>query len=110
MSGEQLLKEIQTKSNFEGELENKVKRPHYHQYERMKWPTGSSFYKCMQPGCAHYLPTEILVIGRESLCWGGCNRLVVITKEMLHEGIKHPMCERCKEERKERREALTEVR
>ncbi len=82
---------------------------HFHQYERCEWPNGKAFYKCMSTGCGHYLPTLVLIIGRESLCWGGCNRLVEITREMVNDKIKHPMCDKCKEERKERRAALAEV-
>ena len=61
----------------------------------------------MQTGCNHYLPLAELAIGRESLCWGpGCNRLVTVTKDMVQKGIKHPMCDFCREERMETREAL----
>lgn len=64
----------------------------------------------MEPGCPHYLPVLDLAINRESLCWGpGCNKLVVITLEMVQRGIKHPMCEDCRDERKEQREALMKV-
>lgn len=82
---------------------------HFHKYERMKWDNGKPFYKCMEPGCNHYLPHLALAIGRESLCWGNCARLVVITKEDVHQGVKHPMCPFCKTERKERREQLSTI-
>lgn len=85
------------------------KRDHFHQYERMSWPSGKIFYKCMAVGCSHYLPVPELVIGRESLCWGSCNRLVVITKEHVQKEIKKPMCDDCRSERKERREALASL-
>jgi hypothetical protein len=82
---------------------------HFHQYERMEWPNGRGYYKCMIAGCAHYLPIADLVIARESLCWGGCNRLVVITKDDVGNNIKKPMCEFCRKERQERRKAMSEI-
>lgn len=82
------------------------KQQHFHKYERMQWPNGSYFYKCMESGCSHYLSVPYLVIGRESICWGDCNRVVTITKQMVFDKIKHPMCDACREERKEKREAL----
>jgi hypothetical protein len=83
---------------------------HYHKYERMTWPGGKIFYKCMEPNCPHYLPTANLVIGRESLCWGYlCNKLVLITKEDIAKGVKHPMCSNCKEKRIAIREELKTI-
>jgi hypothetical protein len=81
---------------------------HFHRYEKMIWPNGKIFYKCMEPGCPHYLPVANLAIGRESLCWGPgpCNKLVVITKEDVQRGTKKPMCDECRGERQENREAL----
>ena len=87
-----------------------TKLVHYHKYERMQWPSGTIFYKCMQPNCPHYLPIADLVIGRESLCWGHeCNKLVLITKEDIAKKILHPMCEECKEKRALRRDELRSV-
>lgn len=86
------------------------KVPHYHKYEKMTWPNGRIFYKCMEPNCPHYLPVATLIIGRESQCWGpNCNKLVLITKEDFQKGIKHPMCENCKALRLEKREELGKI-
>lgn len=63
----------------------------------------------MLPNCAHYLPLAMLAVGRESLCWGGCNRLVTITKEDIENEIKKPLCELCRKERKMRREEMIGV-
>lgn len=87
-----------------------MKRKHFHKYEKLQWPNGSFYYKCMEPGCPHYLPVAELAIGRESLCWGpDCNKLVVITKEDVQKGVKHPMCDSCKEERAENQEAMRRI-
>jgi hypothetical protein len=83
---------------------------HFHQYERFNWPNGKPYYKCIQPGCPHYLPIALLAIGRESLCHGfNCNKLVVITKEDVVKEVKFPMCSDCKDKRRERREELRNV-
>jgi hypothetical protein len=85
---------------------------HFHRYERMTWPNGRPFYKCMEPNCPHYLSTAELAIGRESLCWGvdsvgnPCDKLVTITREDILRKVKKPMCEDCRNTRLEQREAL----
>ena len=76
----------------------------------MTWPSGTPFYKCMEPGCPHYLPTAILAVNRESLCWGPhCNNLVTITLEDVNRKLKKPMCDRCKKERLERRKEMEKI-
>jgi hypothetical protein len=84
-----------------------AKSIHYHKYQRLTWPSGKAYYKCMEPNCPHYLPVAELAIGRESLCWGFlCNNLVLITKDDIIRKTQNPMCDECKEKRKERREEL----
>jgi hypothetical protein len=86
------------------------KSPHYHKYERMNWDNGKIYYKCMEPGCPHYIPHANLAIGRESLCWGiNCNKLVIITKEDIARQALHPMCSDCKRLRALRREELRNI-
>jgi hypothetical protein len=88
----------------------KKQSQHFHQYERMNWPNGKPFYKCMQPGCPHYLPIANLAVGRESLCWGYlCNNLVTITRGDVMREVKHPMCQECKEKRALIREELIRI-
>lgn len=82
---------------------------HFHQYERLTWDNGKVYYKCQIISCNHYLPHAQLAEGRESLCWGECNRLVVITKEMIKSEIKKPMCDDCREKRKEKRRELAKL-
>lgn len=85
-----------------------MKRQHFHKYERMSWPSGKPYLKCVD--CPHYLPVVELAIGRESLCWGpNCNKLVSITKEDIQKGLKHFVCDTCREERFENREALKNI-
>lgn len=83
---------------------------HFHRYERMTWPNGKIFYKCMEAGCPHYLTVATLAVGRESLCWGiDCNKLVIITKEDVMRGTKKPMCNECRELRLELRKDLEAI-
>jgi hypothetical protein len=83
------------------------KSQHYHKYERLNWPNGKAFYKCMEPNCTHYLPIATLAIGRESLCWGFmCNNLVTLTREDINREVKYPTCEKCKIKKKEAREEV----
>jgi hypothetical protein len=86
-----------------------MKRTHYHKYERLKWANGGVYYKCMEVGCSHYLPVAELAIGRESVCWGCDTKLVPITKEMVIQGVKHPLCDKCKEERKQHLEQMSQI-
>jgi hypothetical protein len=84
--------------------------PHFHKYELRKWPNQKSFYKCVLPGCSHYLPIARLAEGRESLCHGfECNNLVTLTHEDVVREIKKPMCSVCKERRKEKKEELSRI-
>jgi hypothetical protein len=84
--------------------------PHYHKYECFRWPNGKPYYKCMLPNCPHYLPVANTVIGRESLCWGPeCNHLVTLTREDVTREIRRPMCEDCKNKRKERKQELSSI-
>jgi hypothetical protein len=86
------------------------KQTHYHKYERMLWPNKKPFYKCMSPGCSHYLPVETLVINRESLCWGPmCNNLVTITRDDVNREVKHPTCDSCKLKKRELREEIMKI-
>jgi hypothetical protein len=82
---------------------------HYHKYERMTWPNGRVFYKCMLPGCPHYMPIAELAIGSESLCWNGCNRLVIMTKDDFSRELKHLLCEVCKAEKIAKREEMAKL-
>ena len=79
-----------------------------HRYERME--TGlkkKTVYKCMD--CPHILNNPELMIGRESKCWGICGGVVRYTREDYQQGLKFPICEECREERKKQRELLSKI-
>ena len=81
-----------------------------HKYERMERKSGHVIYKCMLPGCPHFLPYDELAIGRESLCWGQCGGPVIIDREMvMHNKRRHPRCLGCINERKDRILALRTI-
>ena len=88
---------------------------HVHRYERRRlgtWKkTGHEIYKCATAGCGHYMTDMEAVIGRFSLCWGvdgpgTSSNLVEMTRYLvINEKRKRPICDTCKEKRKENREA-----
>jgi hypothetical protein len=71
---------------------------HTHQYRRQKIGKAKNYiiYRCMRPGCAHYI-AEDFIEGRRSICWR-CDEEFTITHKLLR--IK-PVCEKCKLARKE---------
>jgi len=80
-----------------------------HKYERIERKSDHVVYKCMLPGCPHFLPYEELAIGRISLCWG-CGAEVELDREMvMHNHRKRPKCQKCIDERKERILALRTI-
>lgn len=81
----------------------------HHKYERVSAPSGYEIYKCMMPGCSHYLPFLALAIGRLSHCWS-CDGEVELTQEMVNKWkTVKPRCEKCKKERKLAIQALKDV-
>ena len=88
-----------------------AKIKHLHKYERIELGSkGWIIYKCMLPGCTHYLPMAKLIVGKESLCWGLCDGTVIYTQDDYEKKLKHPMCESCREQRKEQRQALASLK
>lgn len=88
-----------------------AKQQHVHKYERqLVGKKGHEIYRCMLDNCPHFLPNVELAVGRLSLCWGDCGEAVKIDREMCQpareNSIIRPMCDACRTERKERREAL----
>jgi hypothetical protein len=64
-------------------------------------------YKCLITNCSHYMPRPELVEGMLSICNGGCGNAVIMTKSQLT--LKKPMCQECREKRKEIRRKLQEI-
>jgi len=82
---------------------------HVHKYERVVWgKKGSAIYRCMIPNCPHFIQ-EMLAPNRISQCWGSCGSNVLITKDDVSFKRWHPMCDKCREERKERLEKLSQI-
>ncbi len=50
---------------------------HIHKYMRVKLSETYTVFKCMIPGCPHYICRE-LVIGRQSICWK-CEEPMILT-------------------------------
>ena len=89
---------------------SKKKAQHVHKYERGLLGNDHEIYKCMLPGCRHYMPNVFLVIGQLSMCWGNCGNAVMMTKQMVnHDKVKFPMCDSCRQERKQKLQAMKEI-
>jgi hypothetical protein len=85
---------------------------HTHKYQRTRLgsfkKSGHEIYKCMIPGCPHYMIDMEAVVGRYSQCWGinprtgeDCDHEVEMTRFIVfNEKRKRPICYSCKEERK----------
>jgi len=84
----------------------KVKNKHVHKYEKTKIGDNYEVYKCALPGCTHYIAAT-LIIGRLSLCWGGCQNAVLMDNSLSK--MKRPICDDCKELRRKQRELLRSI-
>jgi len=72
---------------------------HIHKYLRVinNKPPGYVVYKCIIPGCTHWLRRELL-IGREAICWR-CGTSMFLTKPDLD--MKKPRHYDCRRVNKE---------
>lgn len=85
----------------------KSKYDHVHKYMLVDYGKNNrKVFKCMVPGCTHFMPHLELALGQYSQCWGGCGTDIIINQRHLK--IKKPMCELCKEARKLRQDDLVE--
>lgn len=55
-------------------------------------------YACSLPDCTHFMPTNKLVIGKHSLCWG-CGEQFVIGYDQIRAHQVKPTCRDCKDKR-----------
>lgn len=77
-----------------------------HKYERMEiGKKGHVIYKCILNDCPHFLPSDHLIIGRETIC-KSCSNTVIYDKEMFSQNIKNALCDECKEVRRKQQELL----
>lgn len=63
---------------------------HTHKYQRAKLGPKYLIYRCMLPGCSHYVPAN-LVVGRECICWN-CGDSFYIKKGHIQKSPKCPDC------------------
>lgn len=61
-----------------------------HKYMRVKTAAGTIIWRCMKPGCSHYL-RNIFIVGAVSECWR-CDSEFVIDKTTA---LKKPHCRDC---------------
>jgi hypothetical protein len=80
------------------------KRPAHggpHKYKRIVWKTRTTnepyiIFKCMLPGCMHYVQRE-LVVGNESICWK-CGNAFQMSMSSTY--LAKPHCPHCVEGKK----------
>jgi hypothetical protein len=88
-----------------------IMKKHTHKLERVQLGSnGYTVYKCILPGCSTFYQKD-LTLGHITLCHG-CNEEIVMTKSMIQNhgvGIKKPMCDKCIEEKKDRRSRLSQI-
>ncbi len=64
---------------------------HTHRYLRTR-PRNEIIWRCTLPNCTHFIPLNITVVGRSSLCWQ-CGE--AFTMEEKHLTYDQPLCESC---------------
>ena len=82
------------------ELRHKI-----HKYKRVNIATKPKEYfvfRCVLSNCSHYI-TELLIIGKNSLCWN-CNNPFVISRHKAK-----PVCDSCRIDTNEEDEKVVEI-
>lgn len=69
-----------------------MKHQHVHSYHR-KQLGQSRIYKCVQPGCTHFI-NEQLIEGRKCIC-SRCGNVFIIIKATIKNCPAKPHCEDC---------------
>jgi hypothetical protein len=65
-----------------------MKSEHVHKYKRVKLGSkGYTVYKCMKPGCTHYIRQE-LVTGMKTICWR-CEQEQIMSPKMATQAKPH---------------------
>jgi hypothetical protein len=81
---------------------------HIHRYHRGKLGKKYHIYRCILPGCTHFISINFAV-GRLSLC-NQCDDSLILTDEMVFiNRLAEPLCEECREKRRKQREALKAI-
>ncbi len=79
-----------------------------HKYERMQVGLKNKIvYKCVE--CPTVLNVPEMMIGRESKCWGVCGGIVKYSREDFMQELKFPICESCRQLRKEQKQLLSKI-
>lgn len=88
-----------------------AQHPGPHKYQRIKWRSRKAdgepyiIFKCMLPGCTHYVPRD-LVVGNETICWK-CGRTFQMA--YAHTYLAKPHCVYCTKGVKKEEVALDDV-
>jgi len=86
-----------------------TKKPeHIHKYSRVKSTNGNIVYRCMLPGCTHYVP-KYLVKGRISLCHVCKEPMIMDSFAMRRVNPRHVTCIKKSDTFKKLQDALEKV-
>lgn len=66
---------------------------HVHRYMRTR-PRNEIIWKCMLPGCSHFIPLNTTVVGRNSMCWE-CGEAFTIEDRHTKQEDGMPKCDPC---------------
>lgn len=74
-------------------------KDHIHKYMRVINDRNKDYivYKCMFPGCPHWLRKELL-LGRESICWICNTSMFLNAADLSMKKPRHYNCRKIKEE------------
>lgn len=70
---------------------------HIHKYKKILLGHRYTVFRCMQPGCTHYLHHS-LIVGKFSVCWR-CSGVFVISGK--HKKLTKMHCDNCTKKTKE---------
>jgi len=70
-------------------------KSHVHKYMRVICNKDKDYtvYKCMIPGCTHWLRKE-LILGRESVCWNCGASMYLTSRDLTMKKPRHYNCRR----------------
>jgi len=73
-------------------------RRHVHKYIRRNIGSEEQpreIYACSFPDCTHFMPSNALVIGKQSICWQ-CDEVFNMHPEQVRKLVKKPRCQSCR--------------
>lgn len=82
---------------------------HVHKYKKVVLGKNYTVYKCVLPGCDHYISVA-LALGKIAECWR-CGSPFTITADIIRKGrvVAKPHCKPCTKSKKEKTEIIEKL-